>query len=136
MDFVHIAISARLAHGDLVAADAALEDGPTDDGIRLILVKQLLVSCANVTDLELMCRTLYKGHPALSEIITPHRRNFEFAKYIRNIAVGHVNSELSQKTLEWRPECPKARLPDFCCSGKSCSEALSFKCGSVAVNTS
>ena len=50
MDFVHIAISARLAHGDLVAADAALEAGLTDDGVRLILVKQLLVSCANVTD--------------------------------------------------------------------------------------
>ncbi|MHC4047562.1 hypothetical protein [Bradyrhizobium sp. 23AC] len=43
MDFVHIAICARLAHGDLVAADAALEAGPTDDGIRLILLKQLLV---------------------------------------------------------------------------------------------
>lgn len=104
MDFVHIAISARLAHGDLVAADAALEAGPTDHGIRLILVKQLLVSCANVTDLELNCRPLYKEHPAISEIITPHRRNFEFAKYIRNIAVGHVNPALSQKTLEWRPE--------------------------------
>jgi hypothetical protein len=104
MDFVHIAISARLAHGDLVAADGALEAGPTDDGVRLILVKQLLVSCANVTDLELICRALYKDHPAISEIITPHRRNFEFAKYIRNIAVGHVNPALSQKTLEWRPE--------------------------------
>ncbi|MDR3439919.1 hypothetical protein [Telmatospirillum sp.] len=67
-------------------------------------MKQLLVSCANVTDLELICRALYMDHPAISEIITPHRRNFEFAKYIRNIAVGHVNPALSQKTLEWRPE--------------------------------
>ena len=97
-------ISARLAHGDLVAADAALEAGPADDGVRLILVKQLLVSCANVIDLELICRALYKDHPAISDIITPHRRNFEFAKYIRNIAVGHVNPALSHKTLEWRPE--------------------------------
>jgi hypothetical protein len=104
MDFVHIAISARLAHGDLVAADAALEAGPTEDGVRLILVKQLLVSCANVADLELICRALYKDHPAISEIITPHRRNFDFAKYIRNIAVGHVNAALTQKTLEWQPE--------------------------------
>jgi hypothetical protein len=39
MDFVHIAISARLAHGDLVAADGALEAGPSDDGVTLILVK-------------------------------------------------------------------------------------------------
>jgi hypothetical protein len=67
-------------------------------------VKHLLVSCANVIDLESICRALYKDHPAISEIITPHRRNFEFAKYIRNIAVGHVNPALSQKALEWRPE--------------------------------
>ena len=104
MNFIHIAISARLANGDLVAADRALEAGPSDHGVRLILVKQLLVSCANVADLELMCRALYKDHPAIAEIITPHRRNFEFAKYIRNIAVGHVNPALSQKALEWRPE--------------------------------
>lgn len=104
MDFVHIAIAARMAHGDLVAADAALEAGPSDHAVRLILIKQLLVSCANVTDLELICRALYKEHPTISEIITPHRRSFEFAKYIRNIAVGHVNPLLSQKTLEWRPE--------------------------------
>ncbi len=104
MDYIHIAISARLAHGDLVAADGALEAGPSDHAVRLILMKQLLVSCANVTDLELICRVLYKDHPAISDIITPHRRNFEFAKYIRNIAVGHVNPALSQKTLEWRPE--------------------------------
>ena len=104
MDYVHIVVSARLAHGDLVAADGALEAGPADHGVRLILMKQLLVSCANVVDLELSCRGLYKEHPAISEIITPHRRNFEFAKYIRNIAVGHMNRALSQKTLEWRPE--------------------------------
>jgi hypothetical protein len=104
MNFIHIAISARLAHGDLVAIDRALEVGPTDHGVRLILVKQLLVSCANVTDLELICRALYRDRPAISEIITPYRRNFEFAKYIRNIAVGHVNPALSQKALEWRPE--------------------------------
>ena len=104
MDLIHIAISARLAHGDLVAADGALDAGPSDHGVRLILVKQLLVSCANVTDLELICRALYRDHPAISEIITPHRQSFEFAKYIRNIAVGHVNPALSQKTLEWRPE--------------------------------
>ncbi len=67
-------------------------------------MKQLLVSCTNVTDLELICRALYKNHPDISEIITPHRRNFEFAKYLRNIAVGHINPALSQKTLEWRPE--------------------------------
>lgn len=68
-----------MAHGDLVAADAALEAGPTDDGVRLILVKQLLESYADVTDLELIYRVLYGDHPAISEIITPHLRNFEFS---------------------------------------------------------
>ena len=67
-------------------------------------MKQLPVSRANVADLELMCRTIYKDHMAIAEIITPHRRNFEFAKYIGNNAVGHVNAALSQKALEWRPE--------------------------------
>ena len=104
MDFVQIAISARLAHGDLVAADRALEAGAADHGTRLILIKQLLVSCANVSDLEGISRTLYKAHPEVGEIIVPHRRSFEFAKYIRNIAVGHVNPALCRKAIEWRPE--------------------------------
>jgi hypothetical protein len=104
LDFVQIAISARLAHGDLVAADQALESDPNDRGVRLILVKQLLLSCANVADLEVISRGLYREHPEIGEIITPHRRNFDFAKYIRNIAVGHVNPALSRKAIEWRPE--------------------------------
>lgn len=33
MDFIHIAISARLAHGDLIAADSALEARPSDQGV-------------------------------------------------------------------------------------------------------
>lgn len=104
MNYVHIAISARLAHGDLIAADRALESGPREHEVRLILVKQLLVSCANVADLEQVCRALYKDNPGISDIIGSHRRNFEFAKYIRNVAVGHVNPVLSQKTPEWHPE--------------------------------
>lgn len=104
MDFVQIAISARLAHGDLVAADQALESDPSVLGVRLILVKQILLSCANVADLELISRGLYREHPEIGELITPYGRNFEFAKYIRNIAVGHVNPALSRKAIEWRPE--------------------------------
>lgn len=104
MDYVQIALSARLAHGDLVAAHQALEAGVVDDGVRLILIKQMLVTCANVSDLEAISRRLYRERPELSEIITPHRRNFDFAKYIRNIAVGHVNPALCRKAVEWRPE--------------------------------
>jgi hypothetical protein len=104
LDFVQNAISARLTHGDLVAADQALESDPSVLGVRLILVKQILLSCANVADLELISRGLYRAHPEIGELITPYRRNFEFAKYIRNIAVGHVNPALSRKAIEWRPE--------------------------------
>jgi hypothetical protein len=55
MDSVHIAISARLAHGDLVAADGALEAGRSDDG---------------VTDLELNCPGLPEGN-LLKDIAVP-----------------------------------------------------------------
>ena len=103
-DYIQIVISARLAHGDLVAADKALEARPDDHAMRLVLLKQLLVSCANVADLEGISRGLYKDHPELNEIISTHRRGFEFAKYMRNIAVGHVNPALCRKAIEWRPE--------------------------------
>lgn len=43
MDYIQIVLSARLAHGDLVAADDALEAGVADHGVRLILIKQLFV---------------------------------------------------------------------------------------------
>jgi hypothetical protein len=104
LDYIQIVISARLAHGDLVAADKALEAGPDDHAMRLVLLKQLLVSCANVADLEGISRGLYKDHPELNEIISTHRRGFEFAKYMRNVAVGHVNPALCRKAIEWRPE--------------------------------
>ncbi len=104
LDYVRIVISARLAHGDLVAADKALEAGPDDHAMRLVLLKQLLVSCANVADLEGISRGLYNDHPELNEIISTNRRGFEFAKYMRNIAVGHVNPALCRKAIEWRPE--------------------------------
>lgn len=104
VDFIQIAISARLAHADLVAGDRDLEAGPSDPATRLILIKQLLVTCANVSDLEGLSRPLYQAHPELGDLITSHKRRFEFAKYIRNIAVGHVNPALCRKAIEWRPE--------------------------------
>lgn len=32
------------------------------------------------------------------------RRSFEFAKYIRNIAVAHVHHALCRRAIEWCPE--------------------------------
>ncbi len=104
MDYLHIAASGRLAHGDLVAADKALEAAESDHAVRLVLIKQLLISCANITDLELTSRGLYKQHPKLNELYSPYRHNFDFVKYLRNIAVGHVNPALCAKAFEWRPE--------------------------------
>lgn len=131
MDFIRIAISARLAHGDLVAADGALEADSADHSVRLIFLKQLLVSCANVADLEVISRALYKDHPELNDIIAPHRRRFEFAKYVRNIAVGHVNAALCKKVIEWRPE-----LNAVLATKKSGAHAfLSYAVLETAINT-
>jgi hypothetical protein len=38
LDYIQIVISARLAHGDLIAADKALEAGPDDHAMRLVLL--------------------------------------------------------------------------------------------------
>lgn len=133
MDFIQIAISARLAHGDLVGADKALEAGPEDHAIRLVLLKQLLVSCANVADLEGISRGLYKDHPELNEIISTHRRGFEFAKYMRNIAVGHVNPALCRKAIEWRPELNAVLVTHD--AGADADAFLSYAVLETAINT-
>lgn len=131
MDFVHIAISAHVAHGDLVASDKALKAGLTDPGIGLVILKHLFVSCANVADLKQICSPLYKDHPAIWDIIKPHLRDFEFAKYIRNIAVGHVKPELSHKTLVWRPELNDVLKE----SGASAETFLGYAVLETAINT-
>ena len=48
----------------------ALEAGPEDYAIRLMLLKQLLVSCANVTDPGGISRELYKDRPKFNQIIS------------------------------------------------------------------
>lgn len=131
LDYIQIVISARLAHGDLVAADEALEAGPDDHAMRLVLLKQLLVSCANVADLEGISRELYKDHPELNEIISTHRRGFEFAKYMRNVAVGHVNPALCRKAIEWRPELNAV----LAASDAGADAFLSYAILETAINT-
>ena len=131
LDYIQIVISARLAHGDLVVADKALEAGPDDHAMRLVLLKQLLVSCANVADLEGISRGLYKDHPDLNEIISTHRRGFEFAKYMRNVAVGHVNPALCRKAIEWRPELNAV----FAASDAGADAFLSYAILETAINT-
>lgn len=106
INYVHILIAARLAQADLHTADAALKGG---QGLpmELVLMRHLLIAVANVADLEATVRSLYQAHPELSALAGPHRKAFEFAKYLRNISVGHLNPSLSAKTLEWHPELNK-----------------------------
>lgn len=111
MDYVHILVAARLAQADLKTADEALEASP-DFPMRLVLMRHLLVAIANVADLEVSVRSLYQKHPALSGTIGPHRKALDFAKYLRNISVGHLNQGVAAKAVEWRPELNKLLRED------------------------
>jgi hypothetical protein len=104
MDYVHLLTAARVVQSELISADAALEAGPSDHAIRLVLMKHLLVAIANVADLESGVRSLYKDNSGLSDLVRPHKKALEFVKYLRNICVGHINPALCSKTIEWRPE--------------------------------
>lgn len=130
MDYIHILVAARLAQADLKTADEALEAGP-DFPMRLVLMRHLLVAVANVADLEASVRSLYRGHPDLNEIVGPHRKALEFAKYLRNISVGHLNQGLAVKAVEWRPELNKllrqTEAPAFA--------AVAFMVLETAINT-
>lgn len=103
MDYLHILVAARLAKFELQAADAAME-ASHEHPLRYVLIRSLLVAITNVADLELTARALYKAHPELGELATPHRKAFEFAKYLRNHTVGHLHPAVSAKAVEWRPE--------------------------------
>lgn len=103
MDYIHFLVAARLAQADLKRGDEALEAGP-DLPMRLVLIRHLLVAVANVADLEESVRALYQQHPDLRELIAPHINALKFAKYLRNISVGHLNPGLAPKALIWRAE--------------------------------
>jgi hypothetical protein len=103
-DYVPIAVAARLAHGDLIEIDRRLADARKLDAQWLLLVKLALVSVANVTDLELSVRSIYMEHPDVSAEFKRWKGQFEFAKYIRNVLVGHTNDALINKAIEWKPE--------------------------------
>lgn len=103
MDYLHVLVAARLAKFELQAADAALE-AAREHPMQMVLIRSLLVATTNVADLEVTVRRLYRVHPGLGELATPHRKAFEFAKYLRNHSVGHLHAAVSVKAVEWRPE--------------------------------
>lgn len=103
-DALHVLAAARIAHADLTEIDRQLRaDAPADDHF-VVLVKQALITVANLVDLEAGVRSFYQRHPKVSEEFKRWRRQFEFAKYVRNILVGHTNPALVAKAVEWKPE--------------------------------
>lgn len=103
MDYIHILVAARLAQADLKTGDEALEAMPSFE-MQMVLMRHLLVAIANVADLEKSVQNLYRDHSDLSAIVKPHEKALKFAKYLRNINVGHLNEGLAIKAVEWKPE--------------------------------
>jgi len=104
LNHLHICAAARLAHGDLFEIDRQLTGGHDLNGQWVLLVKQALIAVANLTDLELTVRRIYKEQPEVSAEYKKWQRQFDFAKYVRNILVGHTNPALIEKAIEWKPE--------------------------------
>jgi hypothetical protein len=96
--------AARLALGDLIEIDRQLTEGRKFDLRWVLLIKSALVSVANLNDLELKVRQIYKVHPEVSVAFKKLSKQFGFAKYVRNILVGHTNDALIAKAIEWKPE--------------------------------
>jgi hypothetical protein len=101
---LNICLAARIAHGDLLEIDRQLTVGRDLDGQWILLVKLALISVANLTDLEVTVRQIYKEHPEVSVEFKKWSKRFGFAKYVRNILVGHTNDALIAKAIEWKPE--------------------------------
>lgn len=104
MNYSYLCLAARIARSDLMAIDEELEMRSGSLPLRMVFLKAAMLAIANVADLESASRSLYEKHRELAEIYKPKRRQFEFAKYLRNKFVGHFHESLSAKTLEWKPE--------------------------------
>lgn len=97
-------LAARLLQADLSIVHAHFsETGITDMG-GVVRLKSAFLALANMVDFERTVRDLYKEHKTLSGVFCKNRRNYEFAKYLRNKFAGHVLSELIEKAIEWKPE--------------------------------
>ena len=55
-------------------------------------------------DFELTVKPVYSHNRDLSGIYAKASREYEFAKYLRNKFVGHINPKLLTKAIEWKPE--------------------------------
>ena len=86
-----------------MAADRALRS-ESRLSLRWVLVRTLVMALANVADLEARSRPLYRDNRELGEQISSARRALDFAKYLRNIVVGHLNPAVTHSMVRWRPE--------------------------------
>src|SRR5579883_2150908 len=103
-NLLHTCCAARITLGDLREIDRQLSEAGELNAHCLLLVKQCLVAVANLTDLERSIRFIYKTNPEVSSVFKVQVKAFEFAKYVRNIMVGHIDAALLAKAIEWKPE--------------------------------
>ena len=97
-------LQAKVLKADLVAIDTQLSENGIGDMPNMVLLKQGLISVANLFDFELTIRRIYQHHPELRETYSAFSKECEFLKYLRNKFVGHLKQELINKALEWNPE--------------------------------
>ncbi len=97
-------IKSKLLKADLVEIDKQFEDSGFKDMSSIILFKHAFVTIANLVDFELTVRSIYAERRNLSTIYAEASKEFEFAKYLRNKFIGHINPELLEKAIGWRPE--------------------------------
>ena len=97
-------IKARLIKSDLIEILNQFERCSLKNMSSIILLKQALISIANLVDFERTMRVIYSEHRNLSSIFNEMYDEYEFAKYIRNKFVGHIKIDLLTKAIEWKPE--------------------------------
>lgn len=96
-------IHGEILRADLVSVDAHFASIGITDSVGLVHLKTAFVALANVADFESLVSPSYKVHAAPSVLLKPFKRNLEFAKYLRNKAVGHIHPQLIAKAIEWQP---------------------------------
>lgn len=96
-------IHAEVIRADLWSVDAHFSSIGITDSTGLVHLKTAFVALANVADFEPLVRPSYKTHPDPSALFKALKKDLEFAKYVRNKAVGHIHPQLISKAIEWQP---------------------------------
>ena len=96
-------LQAAICRADLEVVDSHFTEIGIANLTGFLHLKSAFVSLSNLADFELAARLTYKTHPEPSAIYKPLRKQFEFAKYLRNKFVGHIHPALMAKAIEWQP---------------------------------